>query len=148
VRNTADVLRRWLSSRHAIAAGVVLSAVVFTVGHLGQVAERPAFLVTWLLAGLLFGALYVLSGSLALPIGVHAGFNIVAQALFVRTDIRGAEGFSAVTRIDVDLGLPPLFEFGGAVDGAAWICVGLLAALWLRRPRSRADGLWQRARKG
>jgi uncharacterized protein len=148
VRNIADVLRRWLSPRRAIAAGVVLSAVVFTVGHIGQVAERPAFLVTWLLAGLLFGALYVLSGNLALPIGVHAAFNIAVQAVFVRTDIRGTEGFSAVARIDVDPGLPPLFELGGAVDAAAWICIGFLAALWLRRPRRQTDGLLPPARRG
>jgi uncharacterized protein len=144
VRNIADALRSRVSPARAIAAGVVLSAVVFTVGHLGQ-PEHPTFLVTWLLAGLLFGALYVFGGTLALPIGVHASYNIAIQAVFVRTDIAGAEGFSAITRISVDNQLPPVFEFGGVVEAASFICAGILAAGWLTRRGSRSHRLVQPA---
>ena len=127
--NAADGLRRWLSPRRAVAGGVVVSAVVFGVAHFAQAAQT-AFVLTWVLSGVVLGVIYVLSGNLALTIGIHAAFNIAYNVLFVRTDVAGLEALSAITRIGVDPNLPLLVR-GGVLDVAAWICVGLLGLLWL-----------------
>ena len=130
--NAADGLRRWLSPRRAIAGGLVLSGVVFGLGHLGQ-ATHPALILTWILPGILFGIIYVLSGNLALPIGAHAAYNITANVLFARTDAP-LDDLSVLMRIDVDPTLA-LLTFGGALEAAAFVAIGLLALLWIRYSR-------------
>jgi uncharacterized protein len=105
VCNAADGLRRWLPARRALAGGVLLAAVVFGLGHLGQ-PDNPAFVLTWILAGVVFGVIYALSGNLALPIGAHAAFNTAYNVVFVRTDVAGTEDLSAISRIAVDPTIP------------------------------------------
>jgi len=84
----ADGLRRWLSPKLAVTGGLVLSGVVFGLGHLGQ-ATHPALILTWVLSGIMFGLIYLYSGNLAIPIGVHAAFNITVNLLLTRTDVVG-----------------------------------------------------------
>jgi uncharacterized protein len=131
--NTADGLRRWLSPHRAIAAAIGLSGIVFGIGHLAHTGVSP-LLLTWVFAGMVFGIIYVLSGSLALPIGIHITFNIAANAIFSRTDLPGAEGYSTITRIDIDPALTFL-QYGGLLDIAAFASVLLLTIGWLWRTR-------------
>jgi uncharacterized protein len=133
VCNAADGLRRWLPARRALAGGVLLAAVVFGLGHLGQ-PDNPAFVLTWILAGVVFGVIYVLSGNLALPIGAHAAFNTAYNVVFVRTDVAGTAELSAISRIAVDPTLSYL-ALGGVIEGAAFLLVGMLAVAWLWRSR-------------
>lgn len=76
--NAAEGLQSWLSPRQAIAGGVAISALLFGLPHIGQpgIVDNPILLVTWILSGVVFGILYILSGNLALVIGAHASFNI------------------------------------------------------------------------
>ncbi|MCZ2860859.1 CPBP family intramembrane metalloprotease [Blastococcus sp. VKM Ac-2987] len=117
--NAADGLRRWLSPRRAVAGGVAVSSIVFGLDHLGQ-AEIPAFILTWILAGVVFGVIYVYSGNLALVIGAHATYNITYNAGFSRTDIAGSEDLSANTRISPDPFLTDIGP-GGPVEIAAFL---------------------------
>lgn len=133
VRTAADGLVRWMSPRHAVAGAIAVSATVFGLAHYGQ-PQQARFLVTWVLAGVVFGIVYVRSGTLALPIGAHAAYNIAYQAVFVRTDIDGIEAVSAITRIAVDPTVTAL-GFGGALEAVAFVLVGLLAAPYLRATR-------------
>lgn len=126
--NAAEGLQSWLSPRYAIVGGVVISGFLFGIAHTGQ-PDNPLFLLTWVLAGVVLGVLYVLSGNLALVIGIHWSFNIAYQAVFIRTDVNPAE-FSAILRIDL-VTQSPLFEFGGVVEIAAWFSVLILGVLWL-----------------
>ncbi len=129
----ADGLRRWLSPRPAIAGGLVLSSVVFGLGHLEQ-ATHPALILTWVLPGVIFGIIYLLSGNLAVPIGAHAAFNITANVLFARTDVAGVDELSVLMRVDVDPSLAFLTH-GGALEASAFVAVGFLALLWIRHTR-------------
>jgi uncharacterized protein len=131
--NTADGLRKWMSPHRAIAAAIALSALTFGLPHIAQ-TSHPAFIVTWVLAGAVLGAIYVLSGSLAMTIGIHLTFNLSYQTLFVRTDNPGASSFSAIMRIDADPALAFL-QPGGVIDVAAWFLVAALALPWLRFSR-------------
>lgn len=126
--NAAEGLESWLSSRQAIAGGVVISALLFGLPHLAQ-PDNPLFILTWILGGLILGVLYVLSGNLALVIGIHWSFNIVYQSVFVRTAVN-PEGFSAITRIDLAT-QSSLFEFGGVLEAGAWVIVLVLGIVWL-----------------
>ncbi len=135
--NAADGFRRWLSPHRAIAAAVALSGLVFGLAHIAQ-AGHPVLILIRVLAGVVLGGIYVLSGSLALPIGVHITVNIAYQTLFVRTDSAGSESWSAITRIDVDPSLAFL-QAGGVIDVGVWVSLGLLSLAWLRYSRGRVS---------
>lgn len=134
--NAAEGLQTWLSPRYAIVGGVTISALLFGVAHAGQ-PENPLFLLTWVLAGVVLGVLYVLSGNLALVIGIHWSFNVAYQAVFIRTDVNPEE-FSAIFRIDLAT-RSPLFGFGGVVEVAAWFSVLVLGVLWLLYSRDTSS---------
>jgi hypothetical protein len=123
-----------LRPRVAVTVAVAVSATVFGLGHLGQ-PQHPAMLATWVLAGLVFGTLYVASGDLALPIGAHAAFNIAHNVLLVRTDVAGTDALSTIARIQVDP-TTPLLAVGGIIEAAGFLGVGLLGLLWSRRTRN------------
>ena len=131
--NTADGLRRWLSPYRAVAAAVALSGVTFGLFHIAQPDYKPLVL-TWVLAGLVLGGMYVFSGSLAMPIGAHITVNVAYQMVFVRTDYAGTESFSAVMRIVPDPALAFL-QSGGVIDIGIYSTLGLLTYLWLRFSR-------------
>lgn len=71
--------RRGLSLTVAVAAAWGISAVFFLIVH-----SAPTLIdrVHFLGAGLLLGLAYLLTGQLALPIGVHAGFNFGSEYVF------------------------------------------------------------------
>ena len=133
--NTADGLRRWLSPHRAIAVAVALSGLVFGLAHIAQPDYAPLIL-TWVFAGLVFGGMYVFSGSLALPIGAHITVNAAYQMVFVRTDYAGTESYSAVMRIVPDPALAFL-QAGGVIDIGVYGTLGLLTYLWLRFSRGK-----------
>jgi len=63
--NAAEGLRRWLSPKPILMIVLAAQAVVFGVIHIEQwtvQAPHPAFVVTWILSGLVFGVLYLLIG--------------------------------------------------------------------------------------
>lgn len=70
---------RWLSQPVTIATAWTLSALLFAITH-----PAPELLtgLHFLGVGLLLGLAYIISGQLALPIGIHAGFNLVSAYVF------------------------------------------------------------------
>jgi uncharacterized protein len=133
VGETAAALRRRWTGAKPVVAAVVISSTVFGLGHLGQ-PDHPAFLLTWILAGLVFGALYVVSGDLALPIGAHAAFNIGHNALLVRTDLAGTDALSAVAR--VEFAPAGLLQPGGLLEVTGFLLIGALSLVWLQTRRT------------
>jgi membrane protease YdiL (CAAX protease family) len=69
----------WLPQHLTVATALGLSALLFAITH-----PAPKFVngFHFLSAGLLLGLAYLLSGQLALPIGIHAGFNFVSAYVF------------------------------------------------------------------
>lgn len=133
--NAADGFRAWLSPRRAIGAAVGLSGLVFGLAHIANPDSAPLVL-TWVIAGLVLGGMYVYSGNLALPIGAHITVNAAYQMVFVRTDAAGTELFSAVVRVVPDPTLAFL-QLGGVIDLGLWLTLGLLTYLWLRLSRGK-----------
>ncbi|WP_229770551.1 CPBP family intramembrane glutamic endopeptidase [Halorhabdus sp. CBA1104] len=121
--NAVEGLRsRWLSDRGAIVTGVVASSVIFTLGHfpgtLGTFGFRLAL-------GLLLGAAYVWTDSLALPIGLHFLVN------FAMNNIYGLSNFLEATETAMLIrprftGPAQFVGVYGLVNGAAVLCVAVL----------------------
>ncbi|ELZ43066.1 hypothetical protein C463_09970 [Halorubrum californiense DSM 19288] len=113
---------RWLSDRGAVVAGVVASSLIFTIGHfpgsLGAFGFR-------MVLGLLFGAAYVWTDSLALPIGLHFLVNFAMNNIYGLSNV--AEAAEIVMLIRPAFTGPPQFvQLYGAVNGAAVLCVAAL----------------------
>lgn len=78
LRNLAESLAwRFWGPRGGVIAAWVISSSLFGVLHLGNphATWRSAVLIT--IGGLWMGLAYVLSGELALPIGIHTAWNFV-----------------------------------------------------------------------
>jgi len=81
--------REWLGSRQrSVFGGVIAISLVFGVSHIvfsggGGVEGRSiSLVVSSALLGAGWGATYVLTGNLWLPMGVHFGYNISNAMLF------------------------------------------------------------------
>ena len=114
---------RGLSVRRAVLGGWLVSVVFFWGIH-GSSMERPELFA----AGAIFGLLYVLSGELALPIGVHLGVNYAGAALFAPASAPP----DAATVFRVTEAVPGILGAASAARLPQLLVALLLAAAWLR----------------
>lgn len=141
--NAAEGLRRWFSRPAVLVVALFLQAVIFGVIHVEQwtaQAPHPAFVVTWILAGLVFGLLYLLSDDLALPIGVHAAINAAEAGLFSQT-APAAGGIPVLVLIE-PLSHSILAGHGGLLMVSRTLLAAILGVLWLRYAREGTLTPW------
>lgn len=82
IPNVAHGLRgRWLSGGAAVAAATILTSAVFGLAHALNPHASPIATLNIVMAGVMLATGYLLTGELALPIGLHLGWNL-AQNLF------------------------------------------------------------------
>jgi membrane protease YdiL (CAAX protease family) len=79
--NLAEAADGYLPRWGAVGLAVLLSTAVFAFMHSGKVGDPMAY-GYYVVAGLIFGGIYVLSGNLALPIGFHVFYNFTMSAVF------------------------------------------------------------------
>lgn len=135
VTNAVEGLAARTTERTAVALAVGGPAVLFGVGHFPQ-AETPISLLYWVFFGLLLGLAYVLTGELALPIGLHLTLNLGMNSVF---------GFGrALSGDPIPAVLVPELHVAESVFGiAGWLhvvfaFVGLALVLgWIRWYRGR-----------
>ncbi|MDJ1432488.1 type II CAAX endopeptidase family protein [Halostagnicola sp. A-GB9-2] len=132
VTNVAEGLRTRLSSRQALFGAWAVSTVLFGVLHLplGTVpgeASTVGMLGVWLSLGGLLGLAYVLSGQLALPIGLHFAVNYATNSIFfgsdlfptvLRTEITAPELWHPIAGLTMVPGL--LVAFGLVIAWCYW----------------------------
>lgn len=88
MRNAIEGFRvKWLSERGAVAAGVLVSSLVFAAGH-GSQAESILALGFWLGTGVLLGLTYLYTDELAVPIGLHFAFDFAVNNVFGISNVR------------------------------------------------------------
>jgi membrane protease YdiL (CAAX protease family) len=81
------VLQVWLADGFGGSAGLLLASVIFGMAH---ALSRAYFLLATAM-GLYLGGLFALTGSLLLPVIVHAVYDAVAIALLLRPPQGGRE---------------------------------------------------------
>jgi len=129
---------RRVRARHALAIAVVLSSLLFGLGHADNPNAGVVSTVNIVFAGIVLALPYVLTGRLAASIGFHAAWN------FFQSTVYGfpTSGFiSPASALLIEHGGPPGWT-GGAFGPEAGL-LGLLALvlataaiLWRERRRS------------
>lgn len=122
------LVARGVDRRTTVAVALVGSALVFGLPHATSVAEGAsvAFAVFQaVVAGLYFGLAYLLTDSLAFPIGLHLSTNLWVASVFGQP----GSAFPALLRIERDLQADP--EGVVVVLLPAVVLVGLVVG-WVR----------------
>jgi membrane protease YdiL (CAAX protease family) len=124
-----------VSPRTALVIGYILSSIIFGILHAGNPNASLISTVNLFLAGLFLGLGYVLTGELALPIGLHITWNFFEGNVF-GFPVSGAN--AGATFIAIQQGGPTSFtggEFGpeaGLVGILALVLGAILIAWWVR----------------
>jgi membrane protease YdiL (CAAX protease family) len=113
IKNASEALNSRLKHRQiSTIIAILLGPIIFGIPHISAIAEgaSPSFAVFQAsVAALYFGIAYVLTDSIAMPIGIHFMSN------FWFTSILGApeNGFPALARVErnLQIGLTTLIEY-------------------------------------
>lgn len=82
IKNLSEGLGGLIGARGAILAAWLLTSVMFSLVHIPNPNSTLVSTTNIALAGLMLGAGYVLSGSLAIPIGLHITWNFFQAGVF------------------------------------------------------------------
>jgi membrane protease YdiL (CAAX protease family) len=150
--NVAEGLGGIVGPRVALAAGCLLSSAVFGVLHYGNPNATLFSTACLVLAGLLFGLAYVITGELALPIGLHISWNF-AQGNVFGFPVSGTDAGASLLATRLTGG--PAWWTGGAFGpeaGASGLLAILAAAVailaWTHHQRGTARPRLALARYG
>src|SRR5918911_257413 len=125
-----------LGPRGAVVAAWVISSSLFGLLHLANPNATVISTINIAFAGLLLGAGYVVTGRLAIPIGLHITWNFFQGNVF-GFPVSGLEPVGA-TILSIEQGGPLLFTGGvfgpeaDLLDIAATLVGSLLIVLWVR----------------
>lgn len=136
LRNLAEGLNfKALNPRLALLLAYLVSSSMFGLFHLGNANTTWVSTVNLIVAGLFLGLGFVLTGELAIPIGLHMTWNFFQGNVF---GFPVSGGGASATFIAIQQGGPDLWT-GGAFGpeagliGIAAIAIGsLLVFLWVR----------------
>ena len=132
-----------LGPKNAVLLAWVLSSVVFSLLHLANPNASLVSTANITFAGLLLGTGYVLTGRLAIPIGIHITWNFFQGNVF-GFPVSGIGPIGA-TFVSIAQGGPPLLTGGafgpeaGLLDPAASLIGSLLIWLWVRARSGTAN---------
>jgi len=132
-----------LGPRGAILLAWVLSSVFFGVLHADNPNATPLSTLNIVLAGLLLGLGYVLSGELAIPLGLHITWNFFQGAVY-GFPVSGYGSFGA-TFLTTEQGGPEIWTGGsfgpegGLLIPAIMLFGMLLIVLWTRLRTGKAS---------
>ncbi|HEY89316.1 MAG TPA: CPBP family intramembrane metalloprotease [Thermoflexia bacterium] len=136
LRNLAEGLNfPRLGARGSLLLAAVLSSAVFGVAHLGNPHANAVSTLSIALAGIFLGLGYLLTGELAIPIGLHISWNLFQGNVF-GFSVSGLASYTSCFAIAQ--GGPALWtggEFGpeaGLVGIIAIVLGSALVALWVR----------------
>jgi membrane protease YdiL (CAAX protease family) len=137
--NISETLRGLLkSSVRAILVAYLLSSTVFGLLHATNPNATVISTVNLMVAGLFLGLGYILTGELAIPIGLHITWNFFQGNVF---GFPVSGGQAGTTFIAIEQGGPDLLTGGafgpeaGLIGIAAILLGSLLTLLWVKLTR-------------
>jgi membrane protease YdiL (CAAX protease family) len=137
LRNAAEGLNLpVVGSRNAVILAWVVSSAFFGYLHANNPNASTVSTLNIAMAGLMLGLGYVLTGELAIPIGLHITWNFFQGSVF-GFPVSGLRPVGA-TFLSTEQGGPTLWTGGpfgpeaGLLGPAAMFLGGLLIALWVR----------------
>ena len=126
VRNLAEGLNlRWLTPQIAILLAWIISSVIFAWLHIPNPNSSLASTINLFMLGLFFGLGYLLTGSLAIPLGLHFSWNFFQGTIF-GFPVSGRD-FGGVVFLNIRQSGPVAWT-GGAFGPEAGL-IGLLGML-------------------
>lgn len=140
--NIAEGLQSLLTSRGAIIAAWVLTSAFFGLAHAGNPNATWISTSNLVLAGLFLGLGYILTGELAIPIGLHITWNFFQGVVF-GFPVSGNP--SGATFIAIEQGGPAVWTGGpfgpeAGLIGIVAMVVGSAATwLWIRQMSGSAE---------
>jgi len=136
LRNVAEGMNwRFLGPRAALVIGYVGSSVVFGALHLGNPNTSAISTMNLIIAGLFLGLGFVLTGELAIPIGLHIAWNFFQGNVFgfPVSGIPITSTFIAIQQGGPDWITGGAFGPEAGILGLAAMAIGsLLIVLWVR----------------
>jgi uncharacterized protein len=142
IKNAAEGLNHpALGPRGAVALALLLSSAFFGYLHADNPNATALSTFNVALAGLMLGLGYVLTGELAIPIGLHVTWNLFQSGVY-GFPVSGFDSLGAslltVKQTGPDLWTGGAFGPEAGVLGVAAMLLGaLLIALWVRLRRGR-----------
>jgi membrane protease YdiL (CAAX protease family) len=134
--NAAEGLSGRLGRRRGVLAAAAVTAGLFGILHASNPGGTILGLLNVTLAGVLLGGAYVLTGRLAMAVGIHAAWNFAVGAVY-GLPVSGLETSSALLAVEPD---GPRVLTGGAFgpEGGVLMLAALavgaaLVLLWVRR---------------
>lgn len=137
IRNLAEgLVSRWIGPRSAIAAAWLITSGLFGLAHvINPGATAISSINIMLTAGGLLGLAYVLTGELAIPIGIHLSWNFFEGPVYGFA-VSGTP--SDATLFNLTQGGPKLWTGGDFGPEAGLLCTIfgtialVLVAVWVR----------------
>jgi membrane protease YdiL (CAAX protease family) len=133
-------IQQTLQSGFGRVLGVVISAFIFMLLHLGAIKGAPLPALNLFAAGILLGVAYVVTNNLWLPVALHFGWNFLqGPVLGLTVSGQSVDSGWRVFRLSG----PALFTGGafgmeGGLIATATTVLGIVTLLLLRSPRAKA----------
>lgn len=145
-RNLMEGLNlRWLTPRTAVILATILTSIIFSILHLMNPGASLMSFLNIFLAGIFLSLGFILTGELALPIGLHIAWNFFQGAVF-GFPVSGVSAVSPFISIEqVNSGWMTGGVFGPEAGGIGILAMLLGAALillWVKKSRGSIR-LWE-----
>jgi membrane protease YdiL (CAAX protease family) len=131
-------IQQTLQSQFGRALGVIISALIFMLLHLGAIKGAPLPALNLFAAGILLGVAYVVTNNLWLPVALHFGWNFL-QGPVLGLTVSGQSvdsGWRAFRLAGPAVFTGGAFGLEGGLIATATTVLGIVTLLLLRSPKA------------